>query len=535
MPTPFSNAWSGPTGQPVSLTDNDGDIVITLYGARGGSGGLDAGGPGGGAGSGRTGQFSLVGFKTRNLNFYVGGVGGNGASVNCGGGSGSPGPNPGPGLSGGRGGYAGCNGWSGSGGGGGGATAVYDSHAGGYVIVAAGGGGGGGGSHNSGTAPGGGAGGGWSAVSGTVPSGNGGTGGDKGGDGAGGGGGGAGSNGGGGGGSGQDLQYPGGGGGGGGSRYSSSYTTFLGNNSTNGGQGYASISWNRYNPQINNLTISSTNGTNSGNIHTTNASTLSINYGTTDCTSAYLAYSQNGSSGWTTIATGTGWSGQWNHGQQSVVGSVSPDTVYLRVYATSVSGATLTLTKQVNVYNDTTPSSTNTWTTSFTGEPNTQYSPIFVNGIAGIDAPTTLTSSDSGVTFSRNGGSYGNPITIYNGDILRLRSTTLAYNTDITGVSSTAVYGKENIKNISITVGTYSFTFQLKTDAPRIQEVFDIGNVQNQYPYEDIDLITNTPTQYLTTGQISVNDVEIPVEIKTDNANVQVRKNGGTWQNVRSI
>lgn len=529
MPTPYSAYYT--SNASLNLTNNDGDITITVAGSRGGNGGSDAGGPGGGYGNGRTGTFVLNPFRTRTLSFYIGGAGGNGSSVNCGGGSGSAGSGD---PAGGRGGRAGCSGWSGSGGGGGGGTRVYDSSYGANVIVAGGGGGGGGGSWNRG-AGGGGTAQQFGATTGSVSYSNGGAGGDKGGDGGGGGGGGGGSNGGGGGGSGQDNSYGGGGGGGGGSRYSLSYAQFVaGSQGTTSGTGYVSITWNRYNPQISSFVISSTTGSTNNSVHTTNSNQVSISYSTNDCTSAYLAYSENGSS-WTQIASGTGWSGQWNHGQQSVVGTKSPDTVTLGVFATTVGGDVITQYLGLYVYNDTTPSSTGTWTTSFTGNPNTTYSVAMVNGILGIDAPTIVQSSTSGVTFSIDGSTFGNPIYCNAGNTVYIKSSTLAYNTDLTGVASNAVYGKENIKNIAVTVGTYSFTFQMKTAAPRIQEVFDIGNVQDQYPYEDIDLITNTPTQYLTTGQISVNDVDIAVEVKTDNPNTQIRKNGGAWTDMRSI
>ena len=53
------------------------NIVMTIAGARGGSGGFDSGGPGGGAGNGRRGTFSIpTSTSNRNWSAYVGAVGG---------------------------------------------------------------------------------------------------------------------------------------------------------------------------------------------------------------------------------------------------------------------------------------------------------------------------------------------------------------------------------------------------------------------------------------------------------------------------
>ena len=70
---------------------------------------------------------------------------------------------------------------------------------------------------------------------------------------------------------------------------------------------------------------------------------------------------------------------------------------------------------------------------------------------------------------------------------------------------------------------------------PRIKEDFDYADNVGNYPYEDIDLISNSPSQYATTAQIDADDIEIPMEIKVDKADAQVNINGGGWQNARSI
>ena len=207
------------------------DVEITVAGASGGAGALDGGGPGGRAGGGTVGKFSLpnAGFLGKKIDFYIGQSGGDGtsgSSPNTRGAGGSL-PNSEEG-DGGRGGAAGSGGWSGGGGGGGGATYVEDSTS--RFIVAGGGGGGGGGSHNVGgqdgsynyanLPP-------FQPTVGSVPSSDGGNGADKSGDGGGGGGAGGGAPGGTGGAAGQDNGSPAMGGEGGGSRYQGPRSTLL--------------------------------------------------------------------------------------------------------------------------------------------------------------------------------------------------------------------------------------------------------------------------------------------------------------------
>ena len=222
------------------------NIVMTIAGARGGSGGFDSGGPGGGAGNGRRGTFSIpTSSSNRNWQAFIGAVGSNGP-----GGSGAAVGGPGGNLAGrtsgngGKGGDDGTSGWSGCGAGGGAASVFRLS--GSRVVTAGGGGGGGGGSFSCGgpQRPGGGGGnaGGWSTSNNPGRS-NGSAGANKGGgDGGGGGGGGGGHTGGGGGGAGTDCNNGGGGGGGGSSRYNSSVLS-LTSQGTNGGNGFGSLSY----------------------------------------------------------------------------------------------------------------------------------------------------------------------------------------------------------------------------------------------------------------------------------------------------
>ena len=68
----------------------------------------------------------------------------------------------------------------------------------------------------------------------------------------------------------------------------------------------------------------------------------------------------------------------------------------------------------------------------------------------------------------------------------------------------------------------------------KIKETFNYGDNKDNDPYEDIDLITNTPTEYIVSASQTMDDIEIPMEMKSSNSNTQIRVNGGSWQNVRS-
>ena len=145
--------------------------------------------------------------------------------------------------------------------------------------------------------------------------------------------------------------------------------------------------------------------------------------------------------------------------------------------------------------------------------------------------PTTISTSGSG-NFVGNGGSFSGSRNFNNGETVSLRTTTLPFNTDVSG--KTGIYGKENSKTVSVSTPGGSFSVTVTTRAPRIREDFDYADNLDKYPYEDIDLIPNSPTEYLTTAQITANDIEIPMEIKVDKPDAQISINGSTWTNVRS-
>jgi len=189
----------------------------------------------------------------------------------------------------------------------------------------------------------------------------------------------------------------------------------------------------------------------------------------------------------------------------------------------------------VTVYNDRTPS--NSWTTSFTGlEPSTQYTRR-LGTLSGIDMTIKVESSSSGVFFSNSsGGGFANPKYFTNGQSVYVRTTSLPFNTNTSGLSSSATSGKTNTKTFSVSVGGLSsFNVSYTTRAPVIKETFDYDGSVGQYPFEDIDLISNTPTEYGLTQTLNMDDIEIDMPVETDDPNVQIKINNGSWRNIQEI
>ena len=519
MPT---NTYTTPGTYYLTIPENGYDINITVRGARGGRGGTDASAQGGVGGTTTIQDFYVLqDYQQRLFTIWVGGRGGNGVNSqpNAAGGGGGQGMS-----SGGRGGNAGDPPYSGGGGGGGGSSGV---RIGTQNAICMGGSGGGGGASDNRNGGGGGANAtNASAVLFVSPT-NGGGGGDPGGtDGGGGGGGGGGDDGGGGGGSGQDNNRGCGGGGAGRSTFRSS---LIGTNtsSINSGRiqmdGYVSISWTNAPPTISNFSASP-NPQNSSNGVPQYTTTLSWN--TTFATTLTLS----GDPGGDIDVTGLS-SYDISNLPQSTAGSNSPAQ---RTYTLTASNSSDSTTASVTVSARNDNVSSNTWETSFSNlDPSTTQT-LTLGTLAGVDMPTTISTSGSG-NFVGTGGSFSGSRDFTNGETVQLRTTSLPFNTSLSGVSDTAVYGNTNSKTVTVTTPSQTLTITVTTKAPRVQEVFDLADNVNKYPYEDIDLISNTPTEYLTSAQIDADDIEIPLEIKVDQANAQVSINNGEWQDVREI
>ena len=190
-------------------------------------------------------------------------------------------------------------------------------------------------------------------------------------------------------------------------------------------------------------------------------------------------------------------------------------------------------TIEVTVYNDNTPS--NSWTTSFTNLEKETTLPKLLGTLSGIDMIIEVSCPDNEVFFANGeNGFYSNPQYFTNGQAVYIKMTTLPFNTDVSGV--TGDFGKTNTKTVSVTIGSLSaFDVSYVTRKPRISEDFDYDGEIGQYPYEDIDLITNSPSSTLETQTIKMDNIEIDMEIKTDDPNIEIKINNGDWQNIRQI
>jgi uncharacterized Zn-binding protein involved in type VI secretion len=223
-----------------------------------------------------------------------------------------------------------------------------------------------------------------------------------------------------------------------------------------------------------------------------------------------------------------------NTGLQSTAGSNSPATRTYTIQACNGSNC-VSESVTVSVFNDGTPNDFSIG--SRTGlEPNASTS-IFVTTISGIDQPITAFGG-AGVQVSTNGSSWSSgSISIVNGNQFWVRATSPPFNTDPSGLTNTSTF--------SATVGPLTRSFSLTTRAPDVNETFNYSNEDDRVPFPDIDTITTPPDnpaeQYISTNTLSVDDIEIPVEIKTNNSNCQVRiksagaSSFGSWRDVRSI
>lgn len=179
-------------------------------------------------------------------------------------------------------------------------------------------------------------------------------------------------------------------------------------------------------------------------------------------------------------------------------------------------------------------------------EPNTTYTVDF-GQVGGIDAPTQVRSPSAGLSIGLNNGGFttGN-LTVNNGNSVQMRFTSSPFNTSQTsgGTVNGEIVGQYNPASgfttytMEIGSGTANdtYTISVRTRRPVIGEAFNYELEQNAYPFPDIDTVVPNPNsqQYWSSSQVA-NDIEIPVEIKTNNGDAQVRLNNGSWQNMRQI
>jgi len=221
-------------------------------------------------------------------------------------------------------------------------------------------------------------------------------------------------------------------------------------------------------------------------------------------------------------------------GLQSITGVNSPAS---ETYTLTANGPGGSVTQSItfSVYNDNTPLDFEV--PSLLGvEPNTQYT-ITTPPITDIDMIIAVTGS-TGVTVSTNNANFSSTVYASVNSTIYARVTSLSFNTDPKGLV--------NNKECYIDFGSIRKYFNVVTRAPNVEELFDYGNDTSAFPYPDIDIITNTPTQYIVSPTtLTVDDVELSnpngTEITADLPDAQVRVKSfgstvyGSWLYVREL
>jgi len=460
---------------------------LTIAAARGGSGGSDGNGPGCSGNGGRVGVFELLPTpEGRQLTFYVGTVGNNGAS-------GKPRNKPGGtgGISvagnGGNGGRdSSSSGWSGSGGGGGGASGVFDIGLNQWICNVGGGGGGGGGSLNQGcsnqpSSSGG------SISAGSVGAANGNGGGDAPGDGGGGGGGGGGSFAGSGGGSGQDNNSAGSSGGGGGSNYNNTILS-LDSQSTNNNNGYAILSF-------------------------TIPPTIAYFRANDDSPETDILQGEAVVLSWSTLFNGqeTATAAEIDNGVgvvpvgQQFTSIVSPAETTTYTLTASGGGVFAQQTVTVNVTGPDDVSDTFSFSSIQNAELITMYETeiVTISGLGvGVNAFVT-----NGAELSVNGGAYSSATqTVNNGDTIQVR------------MESSSLYSTE--KESSISVGVTNTTWSVFTKQ-------EPANVPNAFSFNDVD---DAPlSTYISSNVVTISGLNVIGTVSTPLSGAESSVNGGPF------
>ena len=563
----FSQTYTNNTS--VTIPAFAESISVTVAASSGGGGGNDAQYIGGSGGFGRVGTFTLPNSIGRTLTFSMSGPGSNGVSSqsNASGGSGGGGV-----ASGGTGGRAGPGGSSGGGGGGGGATGVYDSYSNSWIIVAGGGGGGGGAAYPNVPGLDGNAGQGWGGSSGTVPTiSSGGTGGSCPTDGSGGGGGGGGASGGNGGNNGYDVSagnVRAGGGGGGGSGYRSSAITWTGASSLNSGNGYVTLTYTLPAPSINSFTASANpivNGnstTLSWNV-TGNITSVSIDQGIGGVSAVdSRVVAPSSTRNYTLTATGPGGTSS----QLITVTVYQPPQTAISVDNASIIRGSCTTLRWV-----TTGDASSATITPGIGAVN-------INGLQTVCPTETVTYQ---INVSGLGGSASSSVTltVYQPPTVSLSGPESLNYGEYAVLSYEATYADirlEIIPSYNYSTGTVTGSFISLPPGPSVS-----GIIQVEIPYNDFGpfsvdygivatgnggreskqitipiVIDQTPTNFLvpestdlfkdqdpiytpevtiTSLEIVVDDIDIPVEIKADRPILVEVNNDEQWTPLRPI
>ena len=438
---------------------------------------------------------SGAGNNNWNLILRVGNQGSNGASGSPGNKSGGQGGQGAAGFMDGGGGGRDSQGggWSGSGAGGGAGSGIWDVDNNRWFASAGGGGGGGGGSWNrscSGSAS---SGGGWSATT-NVNVADGGGGANCGGDGGGGGGGGGGHSGGGGGGAGVDNSFGGSSGGAGSSRYDNNALELLQGGSTNSASGYAVVSF-TVPPQIAYFRANDNNTATDvyeGDVVELSWSTLFNGVET----ASFAEINQ----GIGTVSVGE---------QTTTV--VAPSTTTTYTLTVSNAGVFSQRSVTLNVLAPDNIPDLFAFPPIINADLNTPY--ISEEAIiTGLQIDVTGSASN-GAFLSVNGAAFTqNPVTISNGDAVRVRLTSPdTYTTQLTS---------------TITIGLTSAQWNITT----AQEP---GQFPNAFEFENV---LDAPTEtYVQSNQITITGITVPVLVSAPTNGFESSVNGSSFSTAQKV
>jgi len=213
-------------------------------------------------------------------------------------------------------------------------------------------------------------------------------------------------------------------------------------------------------------------------------------------------------------------------------------------------GVTVRQCISVQVFNDDTPASISNSSNAFptgvgTGgpvplnelNPSTQYYIIITWN--NTDMPCRCSPAVSGLALGANSSNFttGTVTIPTNSRTVYARFTSEPFNTS--RVESSGGLGQYNSRTYSFSIGSGSYSFTARTKRPNLTEIFDIeGQPQSpeELPNPDIDtLATPNPLPFINSNGVTLNDAEIPVEVKASLPDVQVRVNNGGWSDVRQI
>ena len=322
------------------------------------------------------------------------------------------------------------------------------------------------------------------------------------------------------------------------SRYNNQLVTYEQDLGLNNISGTIKLEYTEVDPQI--TTFAHVGGDSSDGIPDTS---VQINFSIADFVSATLTgpFGANGASVNINFNTGDTLSYTWNGiPTSSVENGNSP--IDAEITLTAVAGTSSTTdTLTIPITNDNVPS--NSFTTVFpqigNGYDKASEETELLGVLAGVDMPTIVSCPANAVFFANgnNGGTTGfsNPQTFSNGDSIYMKAFSANFNPDTTG--ETGEFGKTNTVTYSVTVGGLApFDVVYTTRAPRIRETFDYDGEAGELPFEEIDLpIDDSAEEFALTQILNMDDIEVDMEIKSDDPNVQIKINNQDWQNIQEI